>query len=634
MHTKYTRKRLWAYAGLLLLLLLSLTTQAQVNIVDPVNGETICPGVTYVYGAKTTASSAGCSYDWTIGKNGTITSRTDQSTVSVIWKDVPKKDPETWLQVATTTCTTSASNTTSPKFSPFVRSISQTSIGPITIILNNTIINSVPFGDVVSVRLRVPQANVPMPDGQPPLSALAYDWTIPRNWRHEDGTVSDGVTSRRYNRNGAFEITVTTSAGDGGTVSVQAIETTCAPNITRTGLATLEVNRQLPTVRIVSNGAPSAIACGDQTNYGFRAEATGTQPGGTYTYKWSASNWTVTNPTSQAPGIIPNGSAGTLIILDVVYFRNGASTPLIVPAFPIALAKLASLTTSPSLAPIGTSDSLPTLCGARQYTASSPGATDYEWETSGGITVNGGTKATGATVTLVPGSGIGQGTVSIRANACSDSKSDFSTYSVTYGVPPRQDQFRLRGNYFDYSSLPPGSSFLVYPNEDVSITATETNSLGQYNNGASTWSWVEQPLTSSYRVSTTSPGYYMFRAPNQGGVTWQVAVTLRNNCGNSETSYIWFTTLNSSTGEEPFRTAPDTAPKAYPNPADAELTVELPDNVKGHVRLYNSQGRQVRQAPARGKQVVLDVQSLPNGLYQLHVPVATGISQQQIQIKH
>ena len=54
---------------------------------------------------------------------------------------------------------------------------------------------------------------------------------------------------------------------------------------------------------------------------------------------------------------------------------------------------------------------------------------------------------------------------------------------------------------------------------------------------------------------------------------------------------------------------------AYPNPADTDLTVPVPAGAHGAVRLLNAQGRPVRQEPARGSSVVLDVRALPNGLY-------------------
>ncbi|UYZ61960.1 T9SS type A sorting domain-containing protein [Hymenobacter weizhouensis] len=130
----------------------------------------------------------------------------------------------------------------------------------------------------------------------------------------------------------------------------------------------------------------------------------------------------------------------------------------------------------------------------------------------------------------------------------------------------------------------------------------------------------------SYQLNGPSPGEYVY-----------VSVNITNECGSSLQFGQSVYGASEIDGQpcQAYRRAPDAAPKAYPNPADTELTVELPDNVEGHVRLYNGQGRQVRQAAARGKQVRFDVRGLPEGLYQLHVPTANGVSQQQqIQIKH
>ncbi|UYZ61961.1 hypothetical protein [Hymenobacter weizhouensis] len=173
-----------------------------------------------------------------------------------------------------------------------------------------------------------------MPQGQATLPAQAYDWVIPRGWRHEDGTVSDGATPRRYNRSGAFEIIVTTSGDTGGTISVRAIDTTCDPNATRTTLATREETRQLPTVCIGSNGAPATIFCGDQTDYGFRADVSGSQPGGRITgYAWSVlgAGWNLTNASAATPTIIPSGTSGATITLVASYERNGFSATLRAP---------------------------------------------------------------------------------------------------------------------------------------------------------------------------------------------------------------------------------------------------------------------------------------------------------------
>lgn len=120
----------------------------------------------------------------------------------------------------------------------------------------------------------------------------------------------------------------------------------------------------------------------------------------------------------------------------------------------------------------------------------------------------------------------------------------------------------------------------------------------------------------------------------------QVCLIVTNKCGEEE-YYCWQIPITGECGggggpidPEPCvecRSAPTTA---YPNPADTELTVPLPAGARGQVRLFNGQGRAVRQAPAKGSQVVLDVRTLPNGLYYLEVPAVGASTRQQIQVQH
>lgn len=458
----------------------------------------------------------------------------------------------------------------------------------------------------------------------PAIFADAYEWTIPAGWVFSaTGQQSTGapvlLTGFNYN-----SIRVRSSAGTGGTVQVRATDYNCGEMRSRPRLAslpqTLNVTRNIPTLRIASN-APATITCGDRTNYNFRAETTGGQSGGIFTYSWTATNnWSVPNPTAAVPGILPSGNSGSTINLSGTYSRGGATATLVADSRSFQVDRVAKpVFTAPQL-----EDDTYGLCSATTFTVA-PGAERYAWSTSWGATI---TETTNSVVILPPAGVTGTGTVSVIAqnpslNCTSSLPTDFPVY---YGAPTALINFTLQGERTTF--ITPGSGFSACPYETLQVTpAVEV----EYTSEITTWEWRLSNATAI--SSTNSRGGFFLTMP--AGISEMATVELRvgNRCGWST---VFISTRNCDEGYEPYRVGPLPIP-AYPNPADKQLTVPLSEGQtkqKGQVRLYNDKSKLVRHAPAKGATVVFDVQDLPNGLYLLETPSDKEVLRQKIQIQH
>ena len=72
----------------------------------------------------------------------------------------------------------------------------------------------------------------------------------------------------------------------------------------------------------------------------------------------------------------------------------------------------------------------------------------------------------------------------------------------------------------------------------------------------------------------------------------------------------------------------DSVPVAYPNPATESISI--PADVTG-ATLVNDKGKTLQRADASGK---LDVQAIPDGLYNLQMMQDGKLINQRIQVKH
>lgn len=380
----------------LCLLLLGLIAQralAQGRINDATLGSPVCPGRTYLYSVSTDASSSGCSFNWTIN-GGQIVGGAGSALVQVVWNNLPTGPGNpTSLQVSVTGCTISASSRVYGPLSVFVRSLSQTAIGSISVS------GDVSFGSTTPVTLSIPQ--VAVPSNGAPVLASGYYWIIPQGWQYADGQVSDGSSPVLINNGNGNSITVTPAAGTGGTVTVRAADTSCGFNgptstVSSQSLpASTAITRSLPTVRLVSNRTPTGgnlpLTCGDGGDFQWRAELVGAPAGGSlngYTWNVSGVAQSFCCLGTAAPGIYVTGRPGTgSISLQTTYCRSGACTQ--VPVTPVTVTvgtQVATPTVGGLPQPMG---AVQVLCGPTTVTASAPGATDYVWEATGGLLVNG-----------------------------------------------------------------------------------------------------------------------------------------------------------------------------------------------------------------------------------------------------
>jgi hypothetical protein len=125
-------------------------------------------------------------------------------------------------------------------------------------------------------------------------------------------------------------------------------------------------------------------------------------------------------------------------------------------------------------------------------------------------------------------------------------------------------------------------------------------------------------ITSITDANGTTRWRFQIRSTVAGG-TGTVSVKATNSCGNNTTTF---------NVTSPSCSAASGVMLAYPNPARESLTV--PGDVK-KATLLNNQGRAVQQSDASGK---LNVQSLPDGLYNLQMQQDGRLINQRIEVKH
>lgn len=132
------------------------------------------------------------------------------------------------------------------------------------------------------------------------------------------------------------------------------------------------------------------------------------------------------------------------ITFSATYIRNGASVNVGAPGVTITVQPLATPVITSSL-PGGTTGQLPVICSPTTITATVAGANRYDWtSTTGGLGLNsaGATSyiSTTGSITVYPGSGNGQGTITVKAsntasNSCASPVS--AGYGLFFGCPPR-----------------------------------------------------------------------------------------------------------------------------------------------------------------------------------------------------
>ncbi|OON67741.1 hypothetical protein B0919_16195 [Hymenobacter sp. CRA2] len=600
-----------------MLLLLGLLAQgaAGQGINDPTNGQPVCPGRTYLYSVTTAASSGGCSYTWTIN-GGQIVNGVGTALVSVVWNDVPTGPGNpTSLQVQATGCVNSTSSQLYGPKSVFVRSLSQTAIGPVTVS------GDVGFGNNAtgSVTLSVPQVSVPGPANSPTVLASGYYWTIPQFWQFPNGQPSDGTTAVLINNYSGNSIAVTPTPGTGGTVTVRAADTSCGFNgptstvSSQSLAASATVTRPVPTLRIVTdrtpNGGNLTLSCGDQTDYHFRPAYDPLPTGGSFTnYSWSAGGvlQLVSGGNTAAPVLVASGGSGTGTAgLQGTYCRNGACAPAPTMATPVTVSVVAQVA-QPTLSglPQPQPGAVQVLCQPATITASAPGATSYAWTTTGSMRVNGATSATGASVSVGSATGGGSGTVRVQAVNANCAASAITAFKASYG-PPQPDSL-------GYNDLNLCSTGLVY------FTARAADP-------GATFKWSISGNGGRLRFGSTGNQVPVYITDPQG--SFDLMVEVRNSCTPAGTAVNVFQVGTFFCEEFDYTCGTSTAQQAaYPNPADESLTIKS----SAGATLYNASGAPVATVAARQHQ--LSTRALPEGTYFLRI--GGRAIRHRIQVRH
>jgi hypothetical protein len=355
------------------------------------------------------------------------------------------------------------------------------------------------------------------------------------------------------------------------------------------------------------------LCTGDQTPYRFRV----VQPAlctGSYTYQWTVpSGWSINSPTFGAPTITPDGVTGGTVTLTSTY-HNGSATVTYTSSVTVGI------TPAPS-APVftGGGDVCPTQ--AVTFTvAPVPNASGYQWTVPAGFSPTGTVTTTGPSLTLTAPSASSATAYSLSVQSlfttgsCAASAPTSTTFTVTgsSGGPFLVADARS-GQRYGYG-IP-----LTCANQTISVALTGAPPSAGYHNYV--WTVNGAPITAGQGttqidVLTPAPGGY-----------FEVFVRFLDACGNPQvpSSGRYDAQSVSSINGLPCQAPSQARAYAYPNPADASLTL---DQLTGPVVLYNGQGKVVYQGSG-GKTVRVETSHLPNGLYQL---VGQDLDHQKVQI--
>ncbi|UOQ98152.1 T9SS type A sorting domain-containing protein [Hymenobacter sp. 5317J-9] len=284
--------------------------------------------------------------------------------------------------------------------------------------------------------------------------------------------------------------------------------------------------------------------------------------------------------------------------------------------------------------------------------ATGPGGAQFTWSGPAGVSFTPAVSGPGQRVQVqLPGSNFGDGDITVRVTAgnpalgCQASvpatqKIVLHRAPLTYATNPVRLQVGSDTGYNNGappSDYPGAPSYLPVQCNTPTYLRLYGQLLDYYGFPVSNFRWNvdgREPANSANQFTVLTP-----IGTSQGS---QVCLIITNRCGADE-YYCWQIPIygDCSGGGGPIEPEPcvecgrQAPTAAYPNPADADLTVPVPAGAYGAVRLLNAQGRPVRQAPAHGSRVVFDVRALPNGLYYLEVPSAGAApSRQQVQVQH
>ena len=411
----------------------------------------------------------------------------------------------------------------------------------------------------------------------------------------------------------------------------------------------------LPTLGISTQGGPlpTAVNCGDQTDYKFRPTSISVGCGGGYLrWEWAATNgWTMTAPNQIYPQIIPSGNTGSTITLTGTYTNlSGVSFPLDPASVVVVLnpgcppGSTGTPATPVLRTPVFTSAAA-ALCSGDSYTATvAPvtGATSYRWTVPPGFTPTGQVPTTAPTLTVFVDAGTAGNFYSLGCQALSSSSLPSATASVPltvnggpqYKIVDSDPMQNYQGVVCQRNQI---SLYLVpvVPVVPGAVNALPTNI--QWSSSSPTNPTQQGPLPMEAL-------YYTEDTPNFG---FTVTATYTDACGTRSVPAVSYTATTAPAGSASlsngytcapyqWRQAPPAlAPSApYPNPAAG--TLHLP-GYQGPVVVYNPQGKPVQTllAPGTAAGASVDTRAWPAGLYVVTGRDLTGAFQRHnVQIQH
>lgn len=188
-------------------------------------------------------------------------------------------------------------------------------------------------------------------------------------------------------------------------------------------------------------------------------------------------------------------------------------------------------------------------------------------------------------------------------------------------------RFWLHGQNFDYTATGPGNSYTVCPNESLWFEPY----YGSSGNPSLAHIWT---ISGNYTLQSGLNGPTLsVQAPSPIRDAFSITYQYNSVCGGwSDIAYGGAGTMDCAGGEEPYRIAVNDGGRnnsaatgkiaAYPNPVKTQLVVNVDiDHAKGSITLVDQHGRFVYQGTITGKQNLINVSQVANGVYYLRLIV-------------
>jgi gliding motility-associated-like protein len=235
----------------------------------------------------------------------------------------------------------------------------------------------------------------------PAVAGVTYNWSVPSTggWQIVEGNGTARVTIKIGAASGNVELTVTNSCG------------------TNSNTASLPVNVTNLPVAPVINGASTTACIGEKLTFSIEAPVNG------LTYTWNVPDtWTASSITGTSIEVTVGEGSGDITVFAKNQCGDGA---------------VARLAVNPTLVPATPGNIISNMNVCLNSTGNAfsitavPGATSYEWEATGGLTIEGANTGTSITVAAAETGGV------VRVRAIGEcGMSDWSVLNVNLILPP------------------------------------------------------------------------------------------------------------------------------------------------------------------------------------------------------